>query len=323
MARPISFIQHQRIELVIDKSTLANSIDLSEKLSDRSIAILFPGSIVQHLPAFHGSRKTVAVLRACAIRTASTSASYRLGMLLTKYGLREWLTITIFCSLGAASAIVFLNWYWLAIIIALIWLALVSFFRDPLRRIKTNLAPGTMLSPADGVISAVEYVDDHASTNGPAVIIRIFLSVLNVHVNRAPFSGTVVDITYKPGEFLNAQTEESARVNESNLITLRIHWDDDTAPSHTDTESGAIRGTETIGIRQVSGMIARRIVCPLQPGDQLVRGKKFGMIKFGSTTELILPRPDDVTVLVGKGDKARAGLTVLARLEPLEIEAMS
>ena len=158
-------------------------------------------------------------------------------------------------------------------VIGLIWLALLLFFRDPPRRTPRGLAWGDMLSPADGVISAIERAPQHETVNGAAVILRIFLSVLNVHVNRAPFDGEIVAMRYQPGEFRNAQTPESARVNEFNLMTLRI-------------ETG-----ETIGLRQVSGMLARRIVCAVRVGDRVRRGGKFGMIKFGSTTELILPRP--------------------------------
>lgn len=223
-------------------------------------------------------------------------------MPLTPYGLREWLTITIVCALAGGAGWFLLGW-WTLVPVVIVWLALVSFFRDPIRRIRTDLAPGVMLSPADGTVSAVERVEHHEATGGPAVIVRIFLSVLNVHVNRSPHDAEVVSIHYRPGEFLNAQTEESARVNESNLITLRLDWAD--GPS------------ERFGVRQVSGMIARRIVCPLKPGDRLTRGQKFGMIKFGSTTELILPRPDDVIVDVRKGDAVRGGLTVLATLAPL------
>ena len=230
-------------------------------------------------------------------------------MLLTLYGYREWMTITIVAFAAAACAIVFLptvaTGLWVAAAIGVVWLALLAFFRDPIRRVPRagsgpgELAPGDMLSPADGVVSAVETVDVHDATTGPAVIIRIFLSVLNVHINRAPFDGEVVALKYRRGKFLNAQTEESARVNESNLITLRI-------------DSGGV--SETIGVRQVSGMLARRIVCPLRVGDRVARGQRFGMIKFGSTTELILPRPDEVIVHVTKGDRVRGGLTKLATI---------
>ena len=152
-----------------------------------------------------------------------------------------------------------------------------------------------MLSPADGVVSAIEQVDEHEATVGPAVIIRIFLSVLNVHINRAPCDCTLSKAIYRKGKFLDARTEESAKVNESNQLIFDV--------------SG-----ETMGIRQVSGKIARNIVCPIQEGESFVQGQRFGMIKFGSTTELILPRPNDVTIHVSKGDKVRAGITRLATL---------
>jgi phosphatidylserine decarboxylase len=186
---------------------------------------------------------------------------------------------------------------------ALVTFALLSFFRDPPRRVPSNLAPGDMLSPADGVVSAVFDVDSHDATGGrPARVIRIFLSVLNVHVNRSPCECEVVSLHPKPGQYLNAQTDESADINESNLIVLK-------------TSVGGV-ADERFGVRQVSGMLARTIVCPIKPGDHLSRGEKFGMIKFGSTTELILPRPDDVVTHVKKGDGVRAGRMVLATLKP-------
>jgi phosphatidylserine decarboxylase len=188
-----------------------------------------------------------------------------------------------------------LHWWFILGVFVVIWLALVSFFRDPWRNIPTDLPAGTMLSPADGVISAIEFVDEHESTGTKSVIIRIFLSVLNVHINRAPCDCTVVGLNYREGKFLDARLEESARVNESNLITLRV-------------------GEETIGVRQISGKLAKRIVCPIEIDDTLSQGERFGMIKYGSTTELILPRPNDVTVLVAKGDKVYGGKTSLAML---------
>jgi phosphatidylserine decarboxylase len=219
-------------------------------------------------------------------------------MPLTPYGIRVWLPILIVAVAMTAVCVWVQSWESLAVVTVLT-LALLSFFRDPIRRVPANLAAGDMLSPADGTISAVLTVDSHeAVSEGPAVIVRIFLSVLNVHVNRSPCDGEVVAMKYVRGKFLNAQTDESAAVNEYNLITMRL------APG-----SG-----ETIGVRQVSGLLARTIVCPLKLGDRLRRGQKFGMIMFGSTTELILPRPDDVTVHVKKGDKVRGGLTLLATL---------
>lgn len=215
-------------------------------------------------------------------------------MLLTRYGWKQWVLITVITAIPSAFTI-WLQWWLVLGALILLWLVLVSFFRDPWRSVPIDLPTGTMLSPADGVISAIEFVDDHESTGTKSVIIRIFLSVLNVHINRVPCDCVVSGTIYREGQFLDARLEESARVNESNLITLQV-------------------GEETIGVRQVSGKLARHIVCPVEIGDSLHQGQRFGMIKYGSTTELILPRPDDVTVLVSKGDKVYGGLTQLARL---------
>ncbi|MCA9284056.1 MAG: phosphatidylserine decarboxylase family protein [Phycisphaerales bacterium] len=217
-------------------------------------------------------------------------------MPLTRYGLREWLVITVVCVAVAAVA-AWLSWWWWIVGVALVWLALVAFFRDPIRRVPTDLAPGAMLSPADGVVSKVFSVDAHEAVGGgPATVVRIFLSVLDVHVNRSPCDGEVTSLVHRPGRYLDARREESAKVNESNLVTLLAPWGD------------------PVGVRQVSGAIARRIVCPLQIGDRVRRGQRFGMIKFGSTTELILPHPERVTVLVREGQRVKGGLTLLAEL---------
>ena len=216
-------------------------------------------------------------------------------MLLTRYGFREWMTITIGCA-AIAVALGCFGWWWAIILPALIWLTLVAFFRDPIRRRPRDLNDGAMLSPADGTISAVEHVDQHEAVDGPAVIIRIFLSVFNVHINRSPCDATVQNLVYRPGAFHDARTEKSACLNESNLLWLQ-------------RASG-----EMIGVRQVSGAVARRIVCDVKKGTSLKRGERFGMIKFGSTTELILPRPYDASIHVKKGDRVKAGLTVLAEL---------
>ena len=217
-------------------------------------------------------------------------------MTLTKYGWHQWLTITVVL-LAAAALSVWFGW-WLALVpIVILWLALVSFFRNPWRRIPKNLSDGAMLSPADGVISAIEFLEEHETVDGPAVLIRIFLSVLNVHINRAPCDCELEKKLYRKGKFLDARTSESAKVNESNTLFFFV-------------------AGERMGLRQVSGKIARNIVCPIQEGDIFTRGQQFGMIKFGSTTELILPRPNDVTIHVSKGNKVRAGLTLFATLNP-------
>ena len=215
-------------------------------------------------------------------------------MTLTKYGWKQWLIITVVLVIPLWFFMVF-GWWIGVVAVATLWLALVSFFRNPWRRIPSGLEAGTMLSPADGTISAIERVDHHEAIGGEALIIRVFLSVLNVHINRVPCDCTLKEMVYKPGKFLDARTEESARVNESNLLIL----DNDGEP---------------LGVRQVSGKIARHIICPIQIGDIFTQGQQFGMIKYGSTTELILPRPGDVQVMVNIGDKVKAGLTTFCVL---------
>jgi phosphatidylserine decarboxylase len=185
-------------------------------------------------------------------------------------------------------------WHWLAIVPALLLAQLLYFFRDPPRRVPD--APEAIVAPADGTIVDVTRLDHYEYLDGPAVRIGIFLSIFNVHINRAPYAGTVVELHYKPGEFLNALRPESAVRNESMWIGF------------------AVPGAPHVrfAVRQISGAIARRIVCPLGPGTTVPRGEKFGMIKLGSRTELILPA-DAVEVLAWHGDKVKAGSDIIAR----------
>ena len=181
----------------------------------------------------------------------------------------------------------------LVLLIVLIWV--FSFFRDPARTIVQDA--NLLLSPADGTIAAVETLDSYPGFDGPVLRIEIFLSVFNVHINRAPCAVRVGQITYKPGKFLDARSPDCSKVNEANEIEMfRI---DEPA--------------DRMLIRQISGAIARRIVCEAKPDQQLAAGEKFGMIKFGSCTELHVPARDNLKSEVTVGDKVKAGLTVLAR----------
>jgi phosphatidylserine decarboxylase len=123
--------------------------------------------------------------------------------------------------------------------------------------------------------------------------------VLDVHINRAAQEGTVVNIRHQPGRYLDARMAAGARVNENLLLTLQL-------------DDG-----RKYGIRQISGAIARRIVCPVKVGDRLLRGQRYGMIQFGSTTELILAQSDQATSLVSEGARVYAGRTSLARLSSI------
>lgn len=198
----------------------------------------------------------------------------------------------------AALAVV-LGWrgplWCLAAAVPLVLLGLVIyFFRDPPRRIPAD--PDAIVSPADGVIAEVTELDHYDFIDGPAVRIGIFLSIFNVHINRSPRDAQVVAMHYKPGEFLNALNPECALRNEFMWIGLE------------DLQRPGVR----MAVRQISGLLARRIVCALRPGMSVRRGEKFGMIKLGSRTELILPR-DAVRVDAAVGQTVYAGSTILAR----------
>jgi phosphatidylserine decarboxylase len=217
-------------------------------------------------------------------------------VILSGYGRREWLTALLAAvALGIPAGL--LGWWPMVAIVALAFGATAWFFRDPLGRRPADESPLAMVSPADGCVSAVLREGSHEALDGaPAVVVRIFLSVLDVHINRSPAACRVRWARHRPGRYLDARTEASARLNESMLISLRL-------------EDG-----RPIGVKQISGAIARRIVCPLEPQAELRRGERFGMIKFGSTTELILPDEEGVEIAVKVGDRVVGGVTTLARI---------
>ena len=175
-------------------------------------------------------------------------------------------------------------------------LAVYAFFRSPSRKLPENWTEDQLISPADGVISSIENHDRHPDLDAPGVVIRIFLSVLDVHVNRWPCHGEVMLNRHVPGRHHDARSDRCHMENEHNLVMLRRH------------------DQKMIGVRQIAGLIARRIVCPVKIADQAEAGQVYGMIKFGSSTELILPDPEMVGVQVEVGQRVRGGETVLATL---------
>lgn len=228
-------------------------------------------------------------------------------MRLTKHGMQEWLG-------GAVIALVLsLAWGWLAVNVSrtagcvllgitwLLWLTIAAFFRVPNRTILAD--PTALVSPADGVVRDIETIEDHGIelfAGQTLTCIGIFLSVLDVHVNRAPCDMTVQYRKYKEGRFLDARDSRCAKENESLLIA--------------GTGSAAGRSFP-VAIRQISGAIARRIVCVPQPGAVLKKGELYGMIKFGSRTELYFPAENGITVCVRVGDKVRSGTTLMGHVE--------
>lgn len=210
-------------------------------------------------------------------------------------GLTLWLTCPCSAWLSLAARIV----AWLGVAtLTVIGLLIVWFFRNPPRAIPT--APGLVVSPADGKVVVIEEIEHDEFLGGPAVLIGIFLSIFNVHINRAPVAGRVIGLRYKPGKYLNALRPESARENEQLAVRMQ------------ETEFPYRRYI----VRQITGAIARRIVCWLKPSDHLARGEQFGMIKLGSRTELVLPREAGLKLKVQLGDNVKAGTSILAEYEP-------
>jgi phosphatidylserine decarboxylase len=184
----------------------------------------------------------------------------------------------------------------------------VYFFRNPWRQVPQE--PGLWVSPADGTIVEVTPLDHDEFVGGPAVRIGIFLSIFNVHLNRAPAAARVIALRYSPGEFLNALRPESALRNENMWIGL-----EEESPPTRDPQAGAPGTPRRFVVRQISGAIARRIVCDLRPGEVVPRGHIFGMIKLGSRTELLVPQGPGLQIKVCVGQKVKAGETVIAGYE--------
>lgn len=180
---------------------------------------------------------------------------------------------------------------WLALPFGLLIGFTLWFFRDPDRECDSDA--DTLVAPADGKVVEIAEVEEAEVLGGPALRIGIFLSVFDVHTNRAPTDGEVTYCQHHPGKFLDARNPESSSKNE------RMTW--------------AFKCGETIlVVRQITGAVARRIVPWSKVGDYLQKGERFGMIRFGSRTEIYLPLGTEV--LVKKGDKVRGGATVVARL---------
>jgi phosphatidylserine decarboxylase len=176
-------------------------------------------------------------------------------------------------------------------VLFLVFVWMLMFFRDPRRKIP--LDSSVLLSPADGTITDISEAEI-PEIGGKALKIGMFLSIFNVHINRSPCAARVESINYKKGKFINAMDAEAGKVNESNdILMTRLDEPHD-----------------KLLLRQISGAIARHIVCEAKPGRQYAQGEAFGMIKFGSRAELYLPKKDAGYCLAVKiGDKVNAGLS--------------
>ncbi len=180
---------------------------------------------------------------------------------------------------------------WLALVCFLLAAALALFFRDPERLVPADT--DAVVSPADGRVVVAGPCQGGVSPEGEWQQVSIFLSPLDVHVNRMPVGGRIARVDYQPGRYLPAYRGEAATQNERNEV-----WID--------------RAGTPIVCRQITGVLVRRVVCRVRPGDRVEAGQRFGVMKFGSRIDLFLP--GSARLLVGKGARVRAGETILARL---------
>lgn len=196
---------------------------------------------------------------------------------------------------AAVTLVLFLIWQplgWIGVGLT-VWC--YYFFRDPNR--VTPVREGLIISPADGVvqmIGAFPPPEELGLGTDPMTRVAVFMNVFNCHVNRAPIAGRIEKIAYRPGKFLNASLDKASVDNERNGLTIRM-------------EDG-----RAIGVVQIAGLVARRIVCEVKEGQAIGTGERFGMIRFGSRLDIYLP--EGVSPLVAVGQSTIAGETVLADL---------
>src|SRR5829696_2682668 len=203
-----------------------------------------------------------------------------------------WVLVPLAAGL-AAGLLYLLFWPALPLLALALGLLLLTafmayFFRDPQRTVPAEA--GLVVSPADGKVTRVEKLSEDEA--GWPTVVSIFLSPFDVHVNRAPIAGEVVDVTYTKGRFIAATSDNASIVNEQNALTFKGE-------------------RVTVFCKQIAGVLARRIVCWKRPGDRLELGERFGLIKFGSRTDLVLPH--GVEVLVKVGERVRGGVTIIGR----------
>jgi phosphatidylserine decarboxylase len=190
----------------------------------------------------------------------------------------------ILIPLAIAVVLAIFGWWLFAAIFAFITAFMMYFFRDPKREVPTE--PGLIISAADGRVTRIDETPEHKT-------VSVFLSPLDVHINRSPITGTIKQIAYIKGHKKPATSDEASLVNERN--SLRIEGEG-----------------LTVTCTQIAGILARRIVCWPREGDSLERGQRFGLIKFGSRTDIKMPADCEVAVKIG--DRVKGGETVIARL---------
>ena len=209
-----------------------------------------------------------------------------------------WRFIGIFAVIAVALALLWQPLGWLGLG-ATVWC--YYFFRDPVRTVPQT--PGLVMSPADGVVSLISTVvppEDMGLGHTPRLRVSVFMNVFNCHVNRMPIEGRIHKINYHAGKFLNASLDKASEDNERNSVTIEY-------------AEGA-----RIGVVQIAGLVARRILCEVKEGQSLGKGERFGLIRFGSRLDVYLPV--GAKTLVGIGQTTVAGETILADLNTPETQ---
>ena len=199
----------------------------------------------------------------------------------------------IFASAFTTAVFALIGWVVLTLIGLLSTLFICYFFRDPDR--VTPDGENLIVSPADGRVVCTSVVKTNPFVDGPCMQVGIFMNIFNVHVNRIPCSGEIEQIRYTPGRFYAADREVASTANEHNAVILKTRRD------------------HLIGVVQIAGLVARRIICWVQNGEDISAGQRFGMICFGSRVDLYLPA--DTSLSVSIGDRVKAGTSIIGHLE--------
>jgi len=226
--------------------------------------------------------------------------------MITKHGLKEVVVLTIVllcvCAIGCwLAATVCWAFGIISLLALIVWGWVLWFFRDPTRNTPTD--EGLFISPADGIVADITPLGPESRLAKNGVQIGIFMNVFNVHVNRIPCDGQIEDIAYQKGAFLDVRDPNASERNES--ATIRM----------THTHKGQ---KYTIIVRQIAGLVARRIVTALEKGQTVTRGQRMGMIKFGSRLELLLPQELAGEICVSIAQQVLAGETILAKCKQEE-----
>lgn len=197
----------------------------------------------------------------------------------------------IFPLLGITVLIGIFSFKW-AVAPGILTLFVIYFFRDPERMVPSE--PGLIVSPADGRVIDIKHVEDDNLRGGESTRVSIFLSVFNVHVNRIPCEGNIIQTVYTPGKFLPAFRDKASLLNEQNSLVI----------DHKNKK---------IVVKQIAGLIARRIVCWVKEGYHVTRGQRFGLIRFGSRVDLFVPK--EVELVIKKGDSVIGGKTIIGKIK--------